>query len=1166
MRNLLLKTLLWLAVVTASGGQIFEWNRAVALGDAGNTEVVDIADTIFGGVGEVAVAGRFTGFFAGEGSGNEADGFVVGLSNDGVTNWAAPFFMRGFQGRIEVAGIARLPDGGLVVGGSFGGAMEAEGGQEISFFRADPENVPNSRDGFVFSLTPSGTLISGFQIPRFPVVDIAAGPEGDVYITGGDNATTSLARRYTVDGKLIWNTEVAPGTVFTKAIDVGDQAGAQVAVTGSISGGSPVPSAPARLIIDAAAPIFSVANGELRIVSDEPVDLSIGIRRFTGGFVEARAVGGGELVPLNSPGFETDPGNQSVFVSPSSDNANRASESDTWQLRATGVTDLRFTLSYNQSAVSPGSSRPDYEFLFSTITTTSGETSAITIPSSVENQPFQLNTSLPVANIGGSGIDLVFEFGGDPGSGQVGTFAPPETGLPSPAEHAVFLAQLNRETGRLESTLTTGSEGGSDFNFANDVAVAADGTVRFAFEADGANPQIDGDVLPEFEDGGTASYLAKVSRGGRPIWAVPIAIPIDDDASVRVGAIDTDDKGNTWVAASAVGSSRYQCDVIRDIGRNIDTALLQIDDESRLLFSRFSERGDGTQPRAVRVSQRADTILVGGAFSGTPAVFGNTTLTNTNNNVLGFLAHTGLRSGQTRYILTQSTSASEAGRSIKSEIAEVGGFVYFPLQLPDGREAIGAFLSDNQFDALTDTRDISSIEIDHPLTNSSSQTGVDWALARLNAITPVPPTGPYNFCSGDACVPVDFFIIDSAIDRTAPVTLGLSSNKTIFPTEVIRAFGEPLVSTRFLHGTQMLSLVAGANLGVVPNLALDIFPYDVFPGGAGDPTFVSYLVSAVTRATLAHEVRTAAQPGVPNPAVMLLPLASTTPATSAALSSAIDDAVARGITVVVSGGNGANQASDYIPAADGAATSGVITVGAMTITDKLWSGSNRGPGIELLAPGEDILQPTLGAGNTILSGTSGASAFVAGCALECIAANPYADPEAIETYLKVTSSSTLANATPGTTDRVAHIEGGFSPAFFGFADWGTRFTGGTIPAGGDSDTDGLANALEYFSGLLPDTDDRGSNIAEIELTGTSASFDFLAAKHLFDPDNPGDLRDGGSFQFELSEDLESWTSPAGVSYSVESEVTPMQLRVRATFPVPGGLESCFVRFRITPGP
>ncbi|MDB4673739.1 hypothetical protein OAF27_02880 [Verrucomicrobiales bacterium] len=851
MRNLLLKTLLWLAVGTGAVGQIFEWNRAVALGDAGIAEVVDIADTIFGSEGEVAVAGTFAGIFAGEGSGREADGFVVGLRDDGVTDWEAPFFMRGFQGRIEVAGIARLPNGGLVVGGSFGGAMEAERGQEISFFRSDPETLPNSRDGFIFNLAPSGTLISGFQIPRFPVIDIAAGPAGDVYVTGGDNATTSLARRYTVDGKLVWNSEIAPGTVFTNSLDVGDQAGGQVAVTGSISGSAPVPISPARLLIDAAAPIVSVANGELRIVSNVPVDLSIGIRRFTGGSVDARAVGGGELVPLSSPGFDVGSSNEGVFVAPSTDNANRASESDTWQLRAIGVTDLRFTLRYNQSAASPGSSRPDYEFLFSTITTTSGETSAITFPSSIEGQPFPLDTAVPVADIGGSGVDLVFELGGDPGSGQVGTFASSETVLPSPAEHAVFLAQLNRETGQLESIITTGSDGASDTDFANDVAVAADGTVRFAFDADGANPQIDGDNLPEFDGGGSASYLAKISRGGRPIWAVAIAIPVDDEASVRVGAIDTDDNGNTWVAASAVGSSRFQCDIIRDIGRNIDTALLQIDDESRLLFSRFSERGAGTQPRAVRVSQRPDTIYVGGAFSGTPVVFGDTTLTNAGNSTRGFLARTGLRPGQTRYILTQSTSASEGGRSIKTSIAEVGGFVYFPLELPDGREAIGAFLSNNQFNTLTNTQDVSSIEIDFPLTDSSSQTGVDWALARLNATVPVAPSGPYNFCSGDACVPVDFFIIDSAIDRTAPVTLGLSTNKTIFPTEVIRAFGEPLVSTRFLHGTQMLSLVGGANLGVVPNLPLDIFPYDIFPGGAGDPSFVSYLVSAVTRATLA---------------------------------------------------------------------------------------------------------------------------------------------------------------------------------------------------------------------------------------------------------------------------------------------------------------------------
>ncbi len=1165
MRNLLLKTFLWLALGAGAEAQIYEWNRAVSLGDTGSADVVGIADSIFGTAGEVAVAGTFTGIFEGEGSGSDTDGFVVGLKDDGTADWAKPFFMRGFTGRIDVAGIARLPNGGLIVGGSFGGSMEAEGGQEISFFRSDPVAVPDSRDGFVFQLSPSGDLVSGFQIPRFPVVDIAAGSGGDVFVTGGDNGTASLARRYQVDGQLVWNSEVAPGAVFMKALDVGDQAGGQVAVTGAISGGDPQPSSPARLLIDAAPPVAGVVDGELRILSNTPIDISIGIRRFTGGSVVASSVEGGNLVPLSSPGFSAGPEGKSVLVTPLTATGIQVSESDTWRLRANGVTNLRFSLKFDPSAASPGSSRPDYEFLFSTITTSSGETSAITFPSTIEGTPYPLNTSVPVANVGGSGVDLVFEFGGDTGSGQLGTFAPPDVNLPSLSEHAVFLAQLDRETGKLESIITTRSDGGGDFNFANDVAVAADGTVRFAFDADGANPQIQGDALPAPQAGGNASFLAKISRSGSPIWAVPIANPIDDSSEIRVGAIDTDARGNTWVGASARGSSRYQCDIIRDQGSNADAALLQIDDEGRLLYSRFSEQGGGTQPNAVRVSQRPDTVYVGGSFFGAPTIFGSTALSNDATASRGFLARTGLLTGQARYIATQSREAFEMGRSIKPFVADGDSFIYFPLQLPDGREAIAAFLTDEQFNRLSENDDVSAVEVDHSLGNTSDKVGVDWPLARLNTTAPISPSGPYSFCPGDACVPIDFYIIDTAIDRTAPVISGLSSNKNIFPTEIIRAFGEPLVSTRFLHGTQMLSLVGGSSLGVVPNLALDIFPYDVFPNGAGDPTYVSYLVSAVTRATLIHEARTAAQPGVPNPAVMLLALSSSTPATSAALSSAIEDAVARGITVIVAGGNGGGQASDYLPASNGAATSGVITVGAMNKFDKLWAGSNRGPGIELLAPGEDILQPTLGAGNVILSGTSGASALVAGCALECLAANPYADPGAIETFLTVSSSSTLANPTAGTTDRVAHIAGESSPTFFGFAEWGARYTGSGLAAAADFDADGLPNAQEYFSGLIPNTRDLEDNIVAISLDNTAIEFDFLAAKYLFDPESPSDLRDGGKFQLQWSTDLESWGVPAGLSYDVKSEISPIQMKVRATFPMQAGSETGFVRLHITPG-
>lgn len=93
---------------------------------------------------------------------------------------------------------------------------------------------------------------------------------------------------------------------------------------------------------------------------------------------------------------------------------------------------------------------------------------------------------------------------------------------------------------------------------------------------------------------------------------------------------------------------------------------------------------------------------------------------------------------------------------------------------------------------------------------------------------------------------------------------------------------------------------------------------------------------------------------------------------------AIDDAVTNSVTMgvpfVVAAGNESRDASTDSPARLGGpgGNSGVITVGATTITDTLATFSNTGTNVDVLAPGQDVLSVGVASDSAVknLSGTS----------------------------------------------------------------------------------------------------------------------------------------------------------------------------------------------------
>ena len=114
---------------------------------------------------------------------------------------------------------------------------------------------------------------------------------------------------------------------------------------------------------------------------------------------------------------------------------------------------------------------------------------------------------------------------------------------------------------------------------------------------------------------------------------------------------------------------------------------------------------------------------------------------------------------------------------------------------------------------------------------------------------------------------------------------------------------------------------------------------------------------------------------------------------SYALAEAVNYAYNRGATVVAASGNGGSSVS-YPAACDHA-----IAVGALDSANALAYFSNRGPALDLTAPGVSILS-TVPGGYQRMSGTSMASPVVAGCASLVLAAHPAYTSSQVESALK----------------------------------------------------------------------------------------------------------------------------------------------------------------------
>jgi subtilisin family serine protease len=200
------------------------------------------------------------------------------------------------------------------------------------------------------------------------------------------------------------------------------------------------------------------------------------------------------------------------------------------------------------------------------------------------------------------------------------------------------------------------------------------------------------------------------------------------------------------------------------------------------------------------------------------------------------------------------------------------------------------------------------------------------------------------------------------------------------------------------HGTHVAGTVGGTTFGIAK--AVTLHPVKVLTNGTGSDSDVIRGIDFVTQHVIAN--------GWPAAANMSLG-----GGVSPALDRAVCASIAAGVSYAVAAGNDNEDACDSSPARVAQA----LGTGATNRNDARAFFSNRGPCVDVFAPGQDIVSAARGGGSRTLSGTSMASPHVAGVSALCLARNPGSSPADVRAcVLEVATEDRLSGIGAGSPD------------------------------------------------------------------------------------------------------------------------------------------------------
>lgn len=271
--------------------------------------------------------------------------------------------------------------------------------------------------------------------------------------------------------------------------------------------------------------------------------------------------------------------------------------------------------------------------------------------------------------------------------------------------------------------------------------------------------------------------------------------------------------------------------------------------------------------------------------------------------------------------------------------------------------------------------------VDSPVKATAEQTPTpSWGLDRIDA-TDIPLNDSYRYVSTGASSYV--YVIDTGIysghsDLAGRVTSGYSAVSDGNGTEDCNG-----------HGTHVAGTIAGSTYGVAKSTrVVAVRVLDCVGSG-----YSSSVVAGINWVIQSH-------PGGAGIINMSLGGSANT-----AIDSAVADATAAGLTVVVAAGNDSANACSFSPARAPSA----LTIGAIDRSDAQASYSNSGSCVDLWAPGTNIKSDWIGSSSATrtISGTSMATPHVAGLAARLAQAFPGITNNEIVSKLSVNKTTAL---------------------------------------------------------------------------------------------------------------------------------------------------------------
>jgi subtilisin family serine protease len=301
-----------------------------------------------------------------------------------------------------------------------------------------------------------------------------------------------------------------------------------------------------------------------------------------------------------------------------------------------------------------------------------------------------------------------------------------------------------------------------------------------------------------------------------------------------------------------------------------------------------------------------------------------------------------------------------------------------------------AAMSDEDLDSLRNDPDVESIEPDRYVHQMGTETGMGWALDRVDQHA-MPLNGAFAY--GATGAGVNVYVVDGGI-RYSHQEFG---GRAHFAFDALGGNGSDCNG----HGTGVAGIVGGNVHGVAKGAT--IYSVRVFPCSGSTP--LSTILAGIDWVTAHHK----------SPAVANLSLGATG---APILDSAVARSIRSGVTYVVAAGNNGGDACAISPGK----LKDVINVGATDASDSRASWSNYGSCITMFAPGVAVASADYYSDVSLASwnGTSMSAPMVTGAVALYLQGHPTASPATVRGAIVGNTTNGIVKSLSGSANKLLY--------------------------------------------------------------------------------------------------------------------------------------------------